>query len=86
MRPAYLVEIAAQAAAASRSGNGEAIEGMLIGVRDWRTLGPVAVDAPITARVRSAAAIGNLRQFEAELSVGGGIVAQGTLQVLERPT
>jgi predicted hotdog family 3-hydroxylacyl-ACP dehydratase len=87
VRPAYLIEIAAQAAAAHAahaSGNGSAVGGMLVGIKNWKQEIQVAVDEPITVNVREAVAFGNLRQFDAQVSVRGAAVAAGSLQVAQR--
>jgi predicted hotdog family 3-hydroxylacyl-ACP dehydratase len=87
VRPAYLIEIAAQAAAAHAahaSGGGGAVGGMLVGIKNWQQALPVAVDEPISVNVREAAAFGNLRQFDAQVSVRGAAVAAGSLQVAQR--
>lgn len=85
VRPGYLIEVAAQAAAAWMGSEGDAGtpagQGMLVGVKDWRWLGIAPVDAVLAVRARRVAVLGDLAQFECEIAVAGTPVAAGVLTV-----
>ncbi len=90
VRDAYLIEIAAQAAAAhaalvnvSTVGDGTArpIAGVLVGARDWIWHRPVAIGRTLAIRLRPGAALGALRHYDAHLSCAGEACASGAIQV-----
>ena len=82
IRPAYLIEIAVQAAAAGAGSlHGEAVSGVLVAVRGWRDLAPVLVPAELTIVVIEDAILGSAARYSVEVSDGGRLVAQGSLQV-----
>ncbi len=84
VRPGYLLEIAAQAAAAWRGSGSDDQDlrgGRLVGVADWRFLGAARVGIPIQVRVRLHTSLGPLSAFEVELAQAGTALASGRLQV-----
>jgi predicted hotdog family 3-hydroxylacyl-ACP dehydratase len=83
VRAEWLIELAAQAAAAvdGAGSGGPARSGMLIGVKDWHWLAAVPAHASLRVRVRPLAALGALAQFAAEIERDGATVARGELQV-----
>lgn len=82
VRRGYLVEIAAQAAAAWRGSDGTAIRvGRLVGLADWRFVGEAVLGAPIQVRIRQAGSLGPLSAFDVQLEQDGRALAAGRLQV-----
>lgn len=82
VRPGYLVELAAQAAAAMRGeGAGPVRSGRLVGLAGWSVLAPAVTDVVITVSIRIETDLGELTAFAAELHQGGRLVAAGRLQV-----
>ena len=89
VRPGYLIEVAAQAAAAWMGSEGDAGapagNGLLVGVKDWRWLKAAPADAVLAVRARRTAVLGDLAQFECEIAVAGTPVAAGVLTVARAP-
>lgn len=91
VRPGYLIEIAAQAAAAwagaddAAGAGADGGRGLLVGVRDWRWLAPAPADAVLAVRARRVAVLGDLAQFEAEIALDGKPLAAGVLTVARAP-
>ena len=87
--PGYLIEVAAQAAAAwmgSEGGAGApAGHGLLVGIKDWRWLGAAQADTVLAVRARRVAVLGTMAQFECEIAVAGIPVAAGVLTVTSAP-
>lgn len=88
VRSGYLVEIAAQAAAAGearQAGGGQPLQGMLTGVRGWRQHAAVAAGATIAVNVVRTAELGEAARFTAELRSGEALIASGSFQVVRKP-
>lgn len=90
VRSGYLVEIAAQAAAAGEADHGGdatrvPMHGMLTAVRGWRQHAPVAAGTVIEVTVVREAELGEAARFAAELRSGGILIASGSLQVVRKP-
>lgn len=82
IRPAYLIEVAAQAAAAAAGeANGGEVSGALVAVRGWRDLRPVAVPADLVVTVREEAVLGSAARYRATVHHAGEAVAEGSFQV-----
>jgi len=82
VRPAYLIEIAAQAAAAAAgAANDGEIAGALVAVRGWRDLRPVAAPADLVVTVIEEAVLGPAARYRATVLDGGEAVAEGSFQV-----
>lgn len=84
VRPAWLVEIAAQATAAAGTAGatgGAAPQsiGMIVGASGWRFLRPARCDEPIAIHVRRGRRFGELSQVHAVLEQGGEEIARGDL-------
>lgn len=89
VRPGYLIEIAAQAAAAWMGGEGDAgapaSNGLLVAIKDWRWLEAAPADVVLAVRARRVAGLGDLAQFECEIAIAGTPVAAGVLTVARAP-
>ena len=90
VEPGYLIEVAAQAAAAwagsaEEAGGDDARGGMLVAIKDWRWLAPAPVGASLAVRARRAAVLGDLAQFECEIALAGAPIAAGVLTVARAP-
>lgn len=88
VRRGYLVELAAQLAAATaapRGPGGAPRGGRLVGLRSWRWVATASSGTPISLHLRMIGQLGALRQFMAELRQDGRLVAVGELQVSELP-
>lgn len=88
VRSGYLVEIAAQAAAAGEADHGDGIvpmHGMLTAVRGWKQHASVAAGVVIDVIVVREAELGEAARFAAELRSDGVLVASGSLQVVRKP-
>jgi len=88
VRPAYLVEIAAQAfAAGSVDAGGVGVTapraGVLVAVKDWTVHTTVAAGVRIDAEVTPQAALGTLRSALVRLVAGGHPLADGVLHVAD---
>lgn len=87
--PGWLIEIAAQAAAAwpgdDAGGDAPAAGGRLVAVKDWRWLATAPLDTVLAVRVRRSGALGDLAQFDCEIAVAGTPLAAGVLTVARAP-
>jgi predicted hotdog family 3-hydroxylacyl-ACP dehydratase len=86
VRRGYLVELAAQAAAAeaaARATGGAAIRGALVGIKHWRIVDEIAADTAVSILLRTTAQLGQLRQISASIACGERMIAHGELQISE---
>jgi predicted hotdog family 3-hydroxylacyl-ACP dehydratase len=82
LRPAYLIEVVAQTAAAADSPlPGQVQEGMLVAVRTFRSVGDVAADEVMDIVLTEDGSLGPATRYQAEIHCGSRLVAKGVIQV-----